>query len=790
MSIFKLKQWWSNRNFQNDEFEEGIQNSTCIKVEKFNSHSDKFQFNDIVLQIETGKFLMDNADQQIIVLHPNSYEVYVLERKTGHIDIGEQNSLISVIKHSFTRRAYSVICGPFGSSKSKHLICIQALDGTLSFFDQDTFLFMCMFNDIIIPGPICYVANSDQFVICKSTWVFEIYSYQQLSEFSELSFNQNNKHIPQWAYNAGEEILSVQVIRSSSNFSSILMLGERHLYCFQDNGLMKYMIRFDYMPVCFFAYLIGWYYEPSSRLLVMVTSENSKLNIYEDTKLLWSCDLNHKAISISRCFLNSLSGGIVTLLEDGTVIVSYLGTEPDLNSNASPITETMDPGEVQLQIDEVEKSLQKVLDAKEEIEETYADFERVVTSKISIGQPIKTSTDYTMEPVSVCPVFVTITAKEPKLIQSIQVTYDCTAPIVSSETTVCLENINGTEIIETFINLSGSLNITRTSIMIILTVIDATGKIRTIEKTAFVPLTLFCSFVEPVTDHDFSLPIKINRSQITFKDIFNDFAEQQLSDDLLSENIISFVYHNSDKTVTLKISDGVCSIEANTFSEIVPIVEYFIQNLNNRMESEVMDFQIICDFDGEIIRQIMQTFLKSIEGHVKERIILKSLEEELNVLQRQFTVIQKRLLVQYGSHPPGNCDHLEFLMKDTHERIKTVSNNILESKEYVLRASGSVRGAGYLLMNVLKDAIPDNTKEWEEAVFQGSSYILNKILQKSDKDKEKLAPLTDQDILSKSNVKKLLKQLRLILEKVFSEIKDITDLGSDTTRIQEFVEVI
>lgn len=94
----------------------------------------------------------------------------------------------------------------------------------------------------------------------------------------------------------------------------------------------------------------------------------------------------------------------------------------------------------------------------------------------------------------------------------------------------------------------------------------------------------------------------------------------------MSENIISFVYHNSDKTVTLKISDGVCSIDANTFSEIVPIVEYFIQNLNNRMESEVMDFQIICDFDGEIIRQIMQTFLKSIEGHVKERIILKSLE--------------------------------------------------------------------------------------------------------------------------------------------------------------------
>lgn len=88
---------------------------------------------------------------------------------------GEQNIISPVLKHSFTRKAHSTTCGPFGNSKSRHLICIQALDGTLSFFDQDTFLFMCIFNDIVIPGPIDYVATSDLFLICKSTWVLEIY---------------------------------------------------------------------------------------------------------------------------------------------------------------------------------------------------------------------------------------------------------------------------------------------------------------------------------------------------------------------------------------------------------------------------------------------------------------------------------------------------------------------------------------------------------------------------------------------------------------------------------------
>lgn len=88
--------------------------------------------------------------------------------------LGVQNIISPTIRHSFNRRAFSTTCGPFGNSK-RDLICIQALDGALSFFDQDTFLFMCVFNDIVIPGPVHFIANSDQFIICKSTWIMEIF---------------------------------------------------------------------------------------------------------------------------------------------------------------------------------------------------------------------------------------------------------------------------------------------------------------------------------------------------------------------------------------------------------------------------------------------------------------------------------------------------------------------------------------------------------------------------------------------------------------------------------------
>ncbi|XP_039746992.1 protein PTHB1 isoform X2 [Pararge aegeria] len=840
MSIFKVKQWWSNEKSQSEEYEDGIQNENCIIVDKFNSHNDsdliilgqscilkiykprvdqneshtilESRLDDIVLQIKTGKFSANCADRQILILHPNSYAIYELDKQGGHSDVGDQNFIAPVIKHSFTRRAHSTTCGPFGNSKSRDLICIQALDGTLSLFDQDTFLFMCIFNDIIIPGPISYVAYSDLFIICKSTWILEIYSYQQLCEFSELSIrqNKNNTRIPQWTYNAGEEIMSMQVIRTSTNFASIVALGERHLYCFQDNGLMKYMIRFDFIPICFHAYLIGWYYEPNSRLLVMVASEDFKLYLYEATTLLWSCDLAHKAISLSRCFLSSLSGGLLTLSTNGIVNVSYLGTEPNLNPNAIPINEVFDPKQVQVELEMVEDSLQKVLDAKEALNE---DTEDIIKIKVDCGKPSKNlalqlTFENSFTPLQTCSVIVIITCEDPKLVQSLQITYDCIPPLSSSETTICLDNINGTEIIETSVFLSGDTDIPDIGINIKFTVIDNMGKVRVLSERQIIPLNLYCFPLEAVEENSYQMTIETNQRKIDLIEIFTDFNKEEL-EGFISKDMLTFAYRTSHKTVTIKAYDHMYRIEANEVSEIAPILDHFLHKLEdyyNRIG--LTEFEIKVAINGEIIRQIMHKFLKSVESHAKERIKLKELEEELNVLQRQFTLVQKRLLVQYGSLPPSDCDPLEFLMNDTHERIKTVAYEIIQSKTCVVSAGNTLRMIGSLIIHVLKEAVTDNLKvklieemlsletlnghfqEWEEAVAQVSSYILNKILKKSEKDKEKLAPVTDQDILSQTNLKKLLKQLRIILEKVFFNVREPSTGDGNITRIEEFVEVI
>lgn len=83
MSIFKVKQWWSNETLQNVNQNDGIQNANCLKVDKFNAYPDtdcilvgeesllkifkpnvedpshvllETELSDVVLQIDTGKF--------------------------------------------------------------------------------------------------------------------------------------------------------------------------------------------------------------------------------------------------------------------------------------------------------------------------------------------------------------------------------------------------------------------------------------------------------------------------------------------------------------------------------------------------------------------------------------------------------------------------------------------------------------------------------------------------------------------------------------------------------------
>ncbi|CAG9783621.1 unnamed protein product [Diatraea saccharalis] len=472
------------------------------------------------------------------------------------------------------------------------------------------------------------------------------------------------------------------------------------------------------MPVCFCAYLIGWYYEPTSRLLVMVASDDAKLYIYEGTTLLWSCGLLDTAIFLSRCFLKSLPGGLLTLSAKGIISVSYIGTEPDLNSNAAPmINETLDPEQVQAELEAVEEELQSVLESKGEVDNLTVGVAQSIKIKAEVGKPTQhlyqehAKDNEEALHLVICPVVVTLFCEDPNMIQNIQITYSCQRPFTCSESVISLDSINGTEIIESQVFLTNDTEIADTNVDIVFTITDNMKKIVVLEKKVVLPISLYC------------LPANLDTAKL------------------------------------LKI--------------------YVHTNLVNINLSKI--------FSGK---------------------------NELNILQKQFTLVQKRLLVQYGSLPPGNCDSLEFLMRDTHTRLVTLVHKIIECRENICRASCTLVTIGRLVIYVFKQSplepfklklieealclssLYDEYQEWEEAVSQSVSYILNNVFKNSEKDKEKLTPVADQGVLSHINLKRFLKQIRVLLEKLYleaygdEESTSEATKGSQITRIEEFVEVL
>jgi Bardet-Biedl syndrome 9 protein len=55
------------------------------------------------------------------------------------------------------------------------MICIQSMDGALTFFDRNNLGVVRFLPDFLLPGPICYVPESDSFVTADSSLYLRSY---------------------------------------------------------------------------------------------------------------------------------------------------------------------------------------------------------------------------------------------------------------------------------------------------------------------------------------------------------------------------------------------------------------------------------------------------------------------------------------------------------------------------------------------------------------------------------------------------------------------------------------
>ena len=58
---------------------------------------------------------------------------------------------------------------------SSELICVQSMDGQLSFFHYDSAMFTCFLPDFLLPGPLGYIPQTDSLVTVNSSHILQVF---------------------------------------------------------------------------------------------------------------------------------------------------------------------------------------------------------------------------------------------------------------------------------------------------------------------------------------------------------------------------------------------------------------------------------------------------------------------------------------------------------------------------------------------------------------------------------------------------------------------------------------
>ncbi|KAJ8957787.1 hypothetical protein NQ314_006502 [Rhamnusium bicolor] len=291
MSLFKIREFWTTQSEDDEYFDQNSLITTTLNSDSdfiisgsqsgvlriFKPSSELTENDGIIgysatdlliekilnvpiLQIGCGRLVSGSQNLQIAVLHPRLLSIYTLKSKEGATEHGTQHYLELLYEHSLRRSSANFVIGQFGGSQNRDFICVQSLDGMLSFFEQESFTFSCFVPDFLLPGPIAYVKKTDHFVTSSSSWCIVAYKYKLLSEAGEKSEEKVNSSVKidcDWSFNLGEAVIDIYVIDDFINKEAwIMLLGERNLYCLKYNGKLKFMKRLDYSPICFHTYVL------------------------------------------------------------------------------------------------------------------------------------------------------------------------------------------------------------------------------------------------------------------------------------------------------------------------------------------------------------------------------------------------------------------------------------------------------------------------------------------------------------------------------------------------------
>mmetsp|Transcript_20767 Transcript_20767/g.45693 ORF Transcript_20767/g.45693 Transcript_20767/m.45693 type:complete len:862 (-) Transcript_20767:203-2788(-) len=806
MSLFQAREWWGTQAGQDEDFDVG-----CLCVANIDnepggknkivtgSHQGmlrmycpkqrEYKIEDLImeknmelpiLQVGAGLFVQGSRELCLAVLHPMKLSIYLVSAVSSVAGGAVvYYSLALAYEHNLTRPAFNFCYGPFGGSRDSDYICIQSLDGVLSFFEQDAFAFSRLLSSsVLVPGPICYMAKTDSIIICSNAMFVEAYRYQVLAAAAENVDQEpgregtGKKVQVDWSTNIGEHALHLEVTRYSRSLSGnqqeILVIGEHTIFTIRENGGLHLQKRVsEYSISCALSYKLpaeGLDTPPLSNLLL--GTHSGHLMVFREMQLIWCARLQGMVpVQLHVAEIGGVRGMIACMDDKGKLQVCYMGTDP-------PSANLLNTEMKELNYDEMEEEHQALLRV---IRQTHGEGstepEEQIQIEAQVPSGLDTSHEDDTEPddpvgrvdgsVMQCTVNLLVTLGGSKPVEKMSITVKAPSCFMVSETCIHIEHIaaGGSPlaipvVFRPFTNVLCS----GLDVLVSASYYSANNEPRTAVCEFRLPFALVAKLIQPVKNAAFKVQLDCNRPLPQLQTLFSGMFSSPNVLSSASQSILSVQYvSGTEASVVVSRSASRYTVQASEFSSLWVLSQELCLRLAEQFASEKGgDEPFTISYQDSLP---LHDYFALLDDHFALRKHLGELRKDLADRTQQYRVIQKRLLVRFKDRNPSPLNHLDSLLSLTFEQtvqlieaiddveraLKTVSCHLSAGTELVLllvrlRFELDEENFRVLRLHMTPEIYDGIEQGWEEQVDVSLTHLLRTSLARNAKDRSALPP--------------------------------------------------
>lgn len=799
MSLFKTRSWWAttagleefhdNRSLAVGNVDNSVDGSDKLVVGSYQgllriyapqeggylpAHTMLEKQVDPIVQIAIGKFATASSQLHIALLHPRQLTVYTLGWVQN--EQGTQYNLTTLYTHSLERTAFNMIWGPFGGAKGKDLLCVQSMDGVLSFFQHESFVFSCFLPEFLIPGPLGYLPRTDSIVTVTSAHVLQSVKYQSLAVAANAlgvpDPSTKKKIAPDFAINLGEHCVDLAIKTAAKGPSQILVLGERTLFCFKESGVLRFAKKLDFNPSCLHVYgTAPSTDEDGGGLQFLVATHTNQLLVFRDTHLMWAAHVEYSPTALCVAHLQHMRGAIVCLDELGHLGCNYLGTDPTL------FVATL-AGSRELNYEEADREMkalqQAIKDAQKEHSNATEDEGLQLTVELSAPRLVENEQE--TEGLRTClDMKLSIRARGSTCAKDVSVYITSSLPVTANPIYYHWDTIDTITVSKavTVVCVPVLLPVQRT-LIITASYVDH-GLHRSTEQHVSLPFSLFCIPCQPLKAAEYKITVDTNCPSVNLPDLFPELVFAKPSEGVVPSNAMGFkLLAGPEVTIVSSKSSERYRIQSDHFPAITPLVDELIARLASHWKNRAPPFCARCSD-----KPPLNEYFDIIDNHYKLRVSMEQCRELLKRHAQQFRAIQKRLLTRFKDKTPVGLAHLDTLLEGTFMQIMALAEKYEMFQSDLEHSSNELACASKLTALVMKlsvvmtpeeyrtleaclnpNVVHDSEQGWEEQSHVAISHLLHTTLAKNPKDQS--APVA----LVLPDVQKLKRNIALLCDRL------------------------